>query len=570
MDNTNFFESSKIIAQKFLNSVIAVDDQLSFGTAEYKTDTLENVDNFDSAESDSGLGSMVSPTLQAEALPHPLNYQDLSIAFSNKGINCCAFKPDITRDINIDIAAERIMKSSQNTDITILDWQMDNQFIKNDGTIEPDGSLAIESIKKILHDDKSQHGRLRLIVIYTGVSDLDLITEEITKNLISNNYQAIANKNHISFNDDDLKFCHIAVIEKHENADNLTEKVINLFTELTIGLLSSATLSAISALRDKTHHILHTFNKELDPAYFSHILGLISSPKVRENAHEVAFDYAAELISEEIKSLIQINNPLKSCLKMTRIGSWVDYIKEDDDDFFKIRIGDNPAVNISSTRVKSLLNATTTSQIKATLLEDPVIINGERKPQNFYEEHRIEFKVKGWSDDCHEQLSIIECKRRDGLSLNHEPYEPNIKLGSIIKDNNDSYYVCLQPLCDSVRLSSNTGFIFLKAEVVTTEKGKFTHVIRTKQGSKIKLIVRPKPTNIFKFTLIPDSLSRTIKSKLEDGNYLISYQKDNNEVANLIWLGELKNNVAQAIANNLASNISRVGLDTNEWLRLSS
>ncbi|EMV7407518.1 hypothetical protein AADQ46_001002 [Enterobacter soli] len=462
------------------------------------------------------------------------------------------------------------MNSSKHTDITILDWQMDDKFINEDGSVQLDGSLAIESIKKIIAHDKLQHGRLRLIIIYTGVTDLSSIGDRIFQDLLSDGYAALLNENHISFDNDDLKFCHIKVIEKQDNADRLTEQAIDSFTELTIGLLSSATLSAISALRNKTHHILHTFNKNLDPAYFSHVLGLMSSPKVRENAHEVAFDYAAELISEEIKSIIQINNPIKGCLEKSRINSWVDHIGKDDVDFFKIRVGDNPAVDISPERIKNLLNATTTPQIKKILQEEPAIIPTESRPQDFYETHRIEFKVKGWSDDCHEQLSIIECKRRDGLSLNNDPYEPNVKLGSIIKDPEDNYYVCLQPLCDSVRLNTATGFIFLKADVVSAEKGKFTHVIRTKNGDKIKLVIRPKATNIFKFILIPDSSTKTVKSKNDNNNYLINYQKNNAEIGNLIWLGELKNNVAQAIANNLATNISRVGLDTNEWLRLSS
>lgn len=570
VENINFFESSKLIVQNFLNNVITVDDQLSFGPSEVKIEAIESFEDFDLAANDSGLGVVAAPVVQAAPQLHPLDYQELSISFSNKGINCCAYRPDINRDKNLDTAAERIMQSSKNTDITILDWQMDDKFVDENGISQADGSLAISSIRKILSHDKLQHGRLRLIIIYTGVPDLNPISDKIHQALLSDGYKASSIDNNIKFDNDELKFCHIQVIEKQENADKLTEQAIDLFTKLTIGLLSNATLSAISALRNKTHHILHTFNKNLDPAYFSHILGLMSSPKVRENAHEIAFDYAAELISEEIKSIIQINNPIKHCLEKERIDSWIDYIREEETDFFKIKVGDNPTVDISPVRVKKLLNATTTPQIKAILLEEPAIIPTQSKPQDVYETHRIEFKVKGWGDDCHEQLSIIECKRRDGLSLNNEPYEPNIKLGSIIKDVNESYYVCLQPLCDSVRLKSPTGFIFLKAEVVIAEKGKFTHVIRTKQGEKIKLIIRPKATNIFKFILKPDLSTKTVKCIQIENNYLIEYQNENNEIEDLTWLGELKNNVAQAIANNLASNISRVGLDTNEWLRLSS
>ncbi|WP_295762618.1 response regulator receiver domain [Undibacterium sp.] len=581
MQVTDFFGTSKGIAERFLSSVVAIDDQLSFdlsnGVASHQP-TKDDMDEFDleTDESTSGLGvpeSRASVEHQrTKPLDHNLNYQELSVAFAEHGINCSAFKPD-ARSGNIENIAEKILKSARAADITILDWQMDDSFQKEDGTAESDGTLAIVSIKKILEDDKIQRGRLRLIVLYTAEPDLTSIAEKIKLALTSAGYTPQLNDQKIVFTDDILKFCHIVLVRKEPEATKLTERVIELFTGLTAGLLSNAALSAIGELRSKTHHLLHTFNNQLDPAYLSHVIGLLSSPKVREKADEVAFDYAAELISEEFKSILQVNSALKASLAKEKIISWVDHVNSGNHtEFFEFNIGAKPTRKAGSQIIKDLLNATQPREIKAALTTEPALITEERDVGRFFASNRIQINLKDWTTDSHEQLSFIECKRRDGISLIDHPYEPNIKQGSIIKDHQDNYYICLQPLCDSVRLSDDTVFIFLKAKVVTADRG-FSHVIRTRDGNKIKLLLTPKATNIYHFLLKPNPDSKTVKASAAENEYIIEYKIQHLETLtykNLYWIGEFKHSVAQSISNNVAASISRVGLDTNEWLRQSA
>ncbi|WP_237434053.1 response regulator receiver domain [Dickeya dianthicola] len=555
-----------------MNNVVAIDDKLSF--VKLTSTGSESDDDFDSNEDGSGLGAANTQTatpaqLRLKVDSHQLDYQDLSLSFAEYGINCSGFIPDAQRFNTSEKAATKIMESARRADITILDWDMDDGFANSSK-----GTLAKTSIEKILVHDKEQHGRLRLIVIYTAEPNQVDIAEEIRVHLHSDEdtgIKAVREDKTVSFESPDLEFCQIVVIEKKVSANDLREEVIKLFTQLTIGLLPNAALSALGELRDRTHHILHTFNKDLDPAYLSHILGLLSSPKVRESADEVAFDYAAELIAEEFKSILQISQPLKSSLNKDRIKLWLDYINKDNEsDFFSITVGDKSGSS-DSVRIKKLLDATKTKQIKSVLEEEPRLIIGEDFPHNYFEESRIEVNIKNGPVDSHEKLSIIECKRRDGLSLLNQKYEPNIKLGSIVKNSNNEYYVCLQPLCDSVRLSCDTGFLFLKVDDVTGTNGKFSHVIQSSTGMSIKLMIRPNAKNIYKFTLKYNQTSRTIKvSHRGNGDYVVENKKHDNSVEDMLWVGEFKNNVAQAISNNVAASISRVGLDTNEWLRLSA
>lgn len=577
-----FFETSQSIVKSFLSNVIAIDDKLFFGNAISNKEEVASAVNKDpfafgeeesgSSEEDSGLGvaniSLASSTIRdrLEKEVHNLDYQDLSLAFAEYGINCSGFIPDVHRFKTIEDAAENITLSAKRVDATILDWRMDENFGAEIG------SLAKASILKILQHDKSQHGRLRLIVIYTAEPNIAEITGNIAQTLQSVDFSVLTNKNNINFDNADLEFCQITVIEKKTTAKELREEVVSLFTELTIGLLPNATLSTLSELRDKTHHILHTFSRDLDPAYLSHVIGLLSSPKVRENAEEVALDYAAELIAEELKSMIQISHPLKLSLEKNRIIDWLSHINmENDDDFFEIVVGDESG-KVGSSRMKELIEATENEQIDAILQCEPKIISKGQDSLSFFERNRIQVNLKNGTIDSHEKLSIIECKRRDGLSLTNLAYAPNIKLGSIIKDKKGKYYICLQPLCDSVRLSSDASFLFLAVKEVKEPTGKFTHVIQSKTGENIRLMARCSTQCIRKFDLKRNKTTRTVKASNQAGSneYIIQCKKESGSIEELFWVGELKNNVAQAISNQVAASISRIGLDTNEWLRLSS
>lgn len=578
MSNGAFFESSQEIVKKFLNNVVAVDDKLFFGK-QVETPSTAAEDDFDITEDDSsGIGAVDTPAIAhakttSNKLDHELDYQDLNLAFAKNGINCSAFIPRHTGVNPIEDAATQIMHSVQRADITILDWSMDHDFGATPGT------LAKTSIKKILEQDQSQQGRLRLIAIYTAESDRLGIANQIRSFLThqgGSGIQATGDGCKITFSNSNLEFCKIVVIEKKVSAEDLQKEVIELFTELTIGLLPNATLSALGELRDKTHHILHTFNKDLDSAYLSHVLGLLSSPKVREKADEVALDYAIELISEEFKSITQINPPLKSSLKIERIKDWLAHVNvNNDDDFFQISIDRGTAVGTNTNRITKLMEAKSEDDINSILTSEPAIL--KVKDLKKFEKKRIDFTLKTGRQDSHEKLSIIECKRRDVRSISNSEYLPSIKLGSIVKDFSGKYYICLQPLCDSVRLSSPTNFLFLEVTQVDNTKN-FTHVIHSLDSEKIKLKIDSKAAHIRSFILKNDNASGTAKVNLLKGDYVIELHSTNTESAKneenshtqLLWIGELKSHVAQAISHNLAANISRVGLDTNEWLRLSS
>ncbi|MCQ1106542.1 response regulator receiver domain, partial [Acinetobacter baumannii] len=120
----NFFEFSRHVAQKFIQSVVAVDDEMEFNARPSLSPNTEEliipeIGEFGLSEDESTRGSNVSNNIDN---PNKLYYQDLSFEFAEKAIICSGLKPYPEEKKTINA----IFKSSINSDITILDWQMES------------------------------------------------------------------------------------------------------------------------------------------------------------------------------------------------------------------------------------------------------------------------------------------------------------------------------------------------------------------------------------------------------------------------------------------------------------
>jgi hypothetical protein len=214
------------------------------------------------------------------------------------------------------------------------------------------------------------------------------------------------------------------------------------------------------------------------------------------------------------------------------------------------------------------LSISTKKELKAVLESAPIIlkIDGVSSEKRF-ETESIQLTLKNLSDDSHNELSAIECIRRD--LTNRDGHIPVMKQGTVLRldfRTNSTYLVCVQPVCDSVRIKKPTDFSFVEVQLVT-DNGKFTHVLRIEGNDYIRLNIKPSSTTLRNYKFNHDPTSRTIKAVSRDSDLIFIGEENRLTLGEFKWIGELKQNVAQAISNNLAANISRVGYDSFEWLR---
>lgn len=541
----SFKENSKNITQHFLQSVVAVDDHIRFTSRPTKIDELV-------VPEDDGLGMVEVDHQQAAVAPlsHELYYQDLSHSFASKGIICGGFSPE---ESDLDSSLKAVVNTSKNSDITILDWQM-----KIAGT---DGEFATNTIKELSKLDVNEGGRTRLICIYTA-ENTKIVADTLKQSLTD--LAPTLSETTMLFSSPNLTHWKIEVVNKRDIQEvELCDYLIDSFTQLTAGLLSNAALSSIAVIRDNTHNLLHKFNKGLDTAYLSHVLGLISSPDMREQANEVAFDYAVDLISEELKSELQTSQIVKSSLSEQVLMSWPQSISSKKRSTpFNIKLGGtNKQFNYET--MEKLISSSKESDLIA-VLENDLGIKGDKSNAtlDIFNKGLIQLSING-SDTKHLlELCSIESTRRDIVGL--KDHTPVLKQGTLIK-NGKKYYLCIQPVCDTVRLKEgNHSFSFIEARISATN---FTHVMRCKNDGYLKLQIKPSAKNIETMYFTANKDTKTIIATINDDGIPFFSSGSEQSPMNFEWCGEFKFTISQAIVNGLAAQLARIGLNSFEWLR---
>jgi hypothetical protein len=542
----SFKESSKKIAQHFLQTVVAVDDRIRFESRP----TADDDELIEPDDSDLGELEADDSGQQVTApLSHELYYQDLSHEFASKGIICGGFSP---QEEDLASSLKAVVATSKNSDITILDWQMEIAGI--------DGEFATNTILSLSEIDISEGGRTRLICIYTA-ENADIVAATLNASL--KELKPKLNKHTLTFNVSTLTHWKIEVVNKGDTLEaGLCDLLISSFTELTAGLLSNAALSSIASIRDNTHNLLHKFNKELDTAYLSHVLGLISSPDMREQANEVAFDYAVDLISEELKSELQISQIVKGSLSKEVLEAWPKYMSpRQKAKRFKITMGQEKR-EFNNGTMEKLLSASKEEDLIA-VLENDLNIKGDdaKSTLDVFNKALIQLSFDKYDSKPLLDLCSLESTRRNLDTL--KTHIPVLKQGTLIKGEAKKYYLCIQPVCDTVRLKGSQSFTFIETSI---SAGDFTHVMKS-SNSHLKLKIIPSAKHIKTISFLADDERKAVLSVINAKGVPEFSGGSIEEPIFFEWCGEFKFTISQAIVNGLAAQLARVGLDSFEWLR---
>lgn len=506
-----FIEQSKEIANNFIQNIVFIDDNA------YKNEITNNA----------------------------FSALDVSNVFAQSGKICAIYAPKSISDIN---SYSTILNKA---DVVILDWYLD---IKKEGNLiedpeadadndDPRGEFTLKLISDLL----SQTGMLKLLIVYTGETDLFEITDSI--------YQKV---NQRSFHKEDCVIrslnSKILVRAKSQNSEtqfahnpelknkivpyeSLPTLIVEEFADMTNGLLSNFALSSISAIRNNTSRMLSVFSPKLDPAYLGHKILL-------ENTFE-SKQLLIKLFGEAISELLETTD--------IDTKDWVD-------NWIENRITDETiSINgVSIGKSKDLLKKMFGSE-QSRLKDKYAEASGKdmsNKDEGKLQSHTIELFAY---DDIDVNKSNV-----DFAILTHHKniFQPAIEapiltLGTVIKSAG-RYYVCIQQRCDSVRIKEERRFLFLPLE----EEGEYPLIV----NNELKLF-----TNKSSFAI------KTMKFKPKEGATIIQASKQEDKYVfyssygeTCEWVVDLKEMQAQRIVNNYCAQLSRVGLNESEWLRLQA
>lgn len=507
-----FIEQSKEIANNFIQNIVFIDDKA------YKEDSTNNA----------------------------FSALDVSNAFAKTGKICAIYAPKSVSDIN---SYNTILNKA---DVVILDWYLDikkeeNQVEDPEADADNDDPRG-EFTLKLISDLLSQTGMLKLLIVYTGETDLFEITDSI--------YQKV---NQHSFHKEDCVIrslnSKILVRAKNQNSGtqfahnpNLKNKIVSYeslptliveeFADMTNGLLSNFALSSISAIRNNTSRMLSVFSPKLDPAYLGHKILL-------ENTFE-SKQLLIKLFGEAISELLETTN--------IDTKDWVD-------NWIENRITDEEiSINgVSIDKSKDLLKKmfySEQSRLKDKYFEASGK-NMSNKDEGKLQSHTIELFAYDGID--------VNKSNVDFAILTHHKniFQPAIEapiltLGTVIKSV-DRYYVCIQQRCDSVRIKEERRFLFLPLE----EKGEYPLIV----NNELKLFTNKSSYALKTIKFRANNNEQAIYAvKNDNGKYLFtSIHQEQYE-----WVVDLKEMHAQRIVNNYCAQLSRVGLNESEWLRLQA
>ena len=526
---------------KFLQTVVVVDDKAHLKPLPTDNDTT-SMSGIPEADNKSPVGAhanLVSPqtdTAGSSVDPEDLDAKSLVDGFAKEGIACTVLRPD-----SDDNVVTQVTKIAELADIVVLDWILDR-----------DDGVRITSLIRKLISEESGSDRIRLIAIYTGGRNLRDVADSVFE-VLSTCYSetpdrpsdfvavngpvriAVFGKEHTPVPSEDTCLSNRIV-----PISDLPTRLIHEFAEMTTGLLPNVAIAGLSEIRAQTHKLLTKFSCSLDPAYLGHRL-LLPNPSDAEE--EVVAMFVAEILS-----ILEHGNVAKQG-GIASIRAWIDEMN-------------------SNSSLRPLPLSETPQDAQGTLLG--ILENGIDNTPN------VRLGNWKWAQVTHAftpEDSFAEESNRQFATMMHVKTRyrgrpPSLTLGTILFSKSDhcaTFWICLQPKCDSVRIKERKSFPLVPMVQVKDQKGDFEIVVKHR-GCWVLLRVPREPAEINMFPFEPDDASmEQVTATLNDPTWNFTPI----EGPSFEWVAELKDEHAQRITNEFAASFSRVGVNVSEWVRRS-
>ncbi len=523
---------------RFVQSVVVVDDRAALNPVDdgLPPDDAELIDprvrhtESEEAEppSDSDLAderrTEVEAAHEGAAPVNALDAGALIDRFAELGIVCAALRP-VPGDTE---AEQRVLKAGQRADIVTLDWHLG----------EGESGARARDLLKMLTEPVGR--RLRLVAIYTGDTSVEVLREEVA---------ALSDVETV----DDFTFARrsarIVLLFKAGTEEygappsqvtsvtDLPDRLIYEFTKMSAGLVPAAALSSLGAIREATPEILGVLNADLDPAYIGH--------RLAQTRPDDVSDHLTDLVVSEIRSILEDDHDPAPAADANAVQLWLDHQPDDQvtverDALAELNVngaGDGPTLDVIRNKYPLL-----SSKGKKTY------------PTRFFV-----------ADEAKADLYDARLAERMSTRYRYEnARSERLELGVVVKSlTTGDYWVCVQPLCDSVRLKTATSMPMLPLKV-GAEKSDFTILIEDKP-THLTVLVKPPLLRTISFE--PDEETQSIVASTTADD-----RRGFTDTEGAIWelVCRLKAEHSQRLAYRIGAAFSRVGLNESEWQRRRS
>lgn len=521
-------------ARQFLQTVVMVDDE-AFRAEPPDGERLE--------ESSTDTGGRRLLRHPGADLPDELDPKRTTNAFASRGLACAVLSPQ-SREENEEVLVP-LVATARRADLVVVDWNLNGDI----------GGAALKIVRAVLKDDDGDERRLRVLAIYPGEATLRAIEKELSlvvEELMPDTELRPDEDSMPGFTSGPVRVVVLAkehvelpgdLQAQRVSVEGLPERLTEEFAAHCRGLLASAALTALTGVRNEAHRLLTALGEHVDPALLGQRVAL-NHPSDIERQVEA-------LLAAEMASVIADQEVGKS-VNLTRSKQWVgareglaaggtisepQVTKAHREGFLRIGLGDD--------RIPEQNELTKISKRK---LQD---VHGRATELFSLSEDEATHAGRLFSE-----LMVVRTRYRKPI--------PELRLGAIVA-NRDTYLLCIQPVCDSLRLKKPTTFPFLELELKEPEDVAATIMLRddTRQGW-IGLGIDSRPARIVTHRFSPTAGER-VGAPVRNGSP--RFRAAGKGAKNWRWVADLKTEYAQRVVEQLGRQVSRIGLDEPELLR---
>jgi len=531
------------VVEDFLETALVVDDEAMRPHAP-KASNARTANSAKEKPRVRGDLSLKEPSeVDVEAIEdHPLDSKSLIDAFADKGIICSVIAPLANEEIQM-----RVLKAASRADLLVLDWEL-----HRDG-----GKTALALIKGVLQQDaEANRRRLRVIAVYTGQPDLLKVMLRIAKHLELDG--DTHNDGGLTLAKDGFRVVGLCkplqerlrpeIAPRRVEETELPKRLTTEFAKLTDGLVPAVALAALAAIRNDAHRILQALNQDLDIAYLGH---RVASPYPNE-----AEEHLVAILASEIASILG-DNDVGAKADLPAINDWLARARASKEDPLSCGSALSASQTLSNQQIETMLTNGLGLDIRLSeQTADKLSISALKKVRS---QAAHLFTNTPAAAESAANLFGMRMAVRTVYTRPHRV----LRLGTIVF-RADEFLLCVQPLCDSVRLdiSEVRGYPFLPLTVTGSAPYQFV-VKHPEGGDLIRLDLDAKPLNLrmIDFTAAE---GRCIEAKKRRGEWAFSTTKKR-----FLWVADLKPEFAQSVAVELGGQLARVGLTESELTRLS-
>lgn len=539
MSSASAFEKRSILAaRQFLQTALILDDQAyppdeqeDEGEQEDANIVLDVPEPFEADESDDE-GMSANAITAATHGNIPIHTKEISREFAKLGIVCAVLDPDEDTDAWLPLQP----------DITVLDW-----YIRDET-----GERALMLLEALISVERSSYPhQLRLVLVYTTEQDLLGIRERVSALL-----EGLGGESPAEFGKTGLMWegWHFIVLAKPETpvATDLVEfvvdyadlpkRVVSEFSSIVRGLLPHAAISGLTAIRRNTHRILCRFSSSLDPAFLTHSALLLEPSDAEE--------HLISLLGSELMAVLE-DEKVAEISNSAAIREWIGTRNLNYP--LKVKCEEHDVEVSNRRQIGDLLTKGVYSHSRVKDLDQ----DGEAK-ERLVKRFRTQLTALLEGTSKYDDSAFSELMT---FRPHYGAVPPKLTLGTIVFNSaSNSHWLCVQPKCDSVRLDTTQPFMFIPLK----EASSFDICMPQGESKPLKLQRERKVHLVKSYKFTPDEIG-VVRARSRNGDYEFTTSGS----VKLMFVGQLRDDVAQDVAHRLATRLSRVGVNVSEWQRRS-